>query len=385
MQELVSRVMDPRLAELLALWQANFPRDRLIADPLSLFAAQADHLLVIGSDQVYSRYLHYGQSFVDRFGTDLTGQIIDLLPTDVLPPQQRGMLEFEYAHARNHESVLWRSYTALFPGGRTETWQRLVLPLGEHRLAVAAYPCQPPAEEGTDSGDGLLRMIIERVPVVLDAQGQVQDLALSLKFFSSTQQHLSELEALASLDSLTGMPNRRHFHQMAGLELDHARLMGRSFSVLGLDIDHFKRINDSHGHAVGDQALVAFAATCRKALREPDMLGRCGGEEFAVALPNTGTAAACLIAERLRQAVEKIEIPLEDGTALRFTVSIGIATLVPGEDDEELSMAGLLAQADAALYRSKNEGRNRATVASRNDLALDSLGLRDAPRTGAAQ
>jgi len=368
MQKLVESVMDSRLAVLLELWRKIYPKSGEIADPLALFAEQAPHLVIIGCDHLYSQYLHYGSALTERFGQDLTGKIIELLPPEILPPQQRGMLEFEYGYARTQDCVLWRSYTASFPGGQTETWQRLVLPLGQNRLAVAALPCAPFESGDISSGKGLLRLLIDRVPVVLDARGHVQDLALSLKFFSSTQQHLTELEALASQDSLTGIPNRRHFHHLAGMEMDHARLMGRSFSVLALDIDHFKQINDSHGHAMGDEALKAFAAACREALREPDLFGRCGGEEFAVALPNTGTEAACLIAGRLRQRVSNLRLTCPDGEELSFTVSIGIATLSPGEDRDDISLTALLAHADAALYRAKHEGRDRACVVNQTDM-----------------
>ena len=368
MQKLVESVMNPRLAKLLDQWGKVFPKAGSIPDPLALFAEEADNLVIIGCDHIYSQYLHYGTALAERFGLDLTGKIIELLPSDILPPQQRGMLEFEYGYARSHGCVLWRSYTAGFPGDKIETWQRLVLPLGGNKLAVAALPGPAFAADNTASGKGLLNLLIDRVPVVLDGHGKVKDLALSLKFFSSTQQHLSELEALASLDSLTGVPNRRQFHHLAGLELDHARLMGRSFSVLALDIDHFKAINDNHGHAMGDEALKTFAEACRFALREPDLLGRCGGEEFAVALPNTGTEAAWLIAERLRRKVAEIRLDLPGDSQLAFTVSIGVATLIPGEDHDDLSLTALLAQADAALYRAKHEGRDRACMVNQEDL-----------------
>lgn len=370
MQKLVESVMNPRLAKLLELWRGHFPKTGVITDPLTLFAQEAAHLVIIGCDHLYSQYLHYGPALAERFGQDLTGKIIELLPHDILPPQQRGMLEFEYGFARSQSCVLWRSYTAGFAGDRQETWQRLVLPLGQNKLAVCALPGLPYHPSEIASGKALLSLLIDRVPVVLDEHGHVKDLALSLKFFSSTQAHLTELEALATLDELTGVPNRRHFHHMAGLELDHARLMGRSFSVLALDIDHFKKINDGYGHAAGDLALRAFADACRLSLREPDLLGRCGGEEFAVALPNTGTEAAFLIAERLRRRVSEQTVKLPGCGELSFTVSIGVATLTPGEAGEDMSLTALLAHADAALYRAKHEGRNRACVVRELDLNL---------------
>ena len=361
MQDLIATVMDARLLDLLARWRAA-GAGGVIAEPTSCFAAHVENLLVIHMDGTGNRYSHYGSAFTRHFGADLTGCVIDVLPADILPAERRGMLEFEYTFARRVNRPLWRSYTALF-GDRTETWQRLVLPMGDTRLVVGAYAVAPEATD--DRAAALLRLVIERVPVVLDPEGGIQDLALSLRTFCDTQQHVAELEVLATRDSLTGVANPRHFHHLAGLELDHARRMGRSFSLLALDIDHFKTVNDRWGHAAGDEALKAFVAACRVALREYDILGRVGGEEFAVALPNTGLDGARLIAERLRRQVEEMVVRPAKGDMFDLTVSVGVATRgtadplgLPG-----LDVPGLLEQADAALYRAKAAGRNRVMVA----------------------
>ncbi len=364
MGNLVSGVMHRRLLQLLAEWRDAFVSSGGIADPLTVFSACADHLLLVEMDGACCRYVHYGKAFADHFGTDLTGQTIDLVPPEILPADRREMLEFEYAVANRTQRPLWRSYTALFDNGRIETWQRLVLPAGGGRLVVGAFPMegQPmAADQDTETATGLLRLVAERLPVVLDSEGRILDVALSLKAFGDTRQHIAELEVLASRDALTGAANLRHFHHLAGLELEHGCRMGRAFSILALDIDHFKSINDSWGHAAGDEALRAFVATCRTALRELDILGRCGGEEFAVALPNTGEEAARTIAERLRRQVEEMALHPAPGATLRFTVSIGIATQRPGSPTH-LSIAELLARADNALYRSKAEGRNRVST-----------------------
>ncbi|RSZ56927.1 diguanylate cyclase [Massilia atriviolacea] len=164
-----------------------------------------------------------------------------------------------------------------------------------------------------------------------------------------------ELQALASTDFLTGLPNRRVF--MARLDDQFARLQ-RSVddcaSVLMLDIDHFKRVNDVHGHAVGDAVLRHMAALMRSSQRKIDTLGRVGGEEFAILLPGTGGAAARQYAERLRQSVA--ETPLDgDGRHIAITVSIGIATIDTGDSGPD----AVLVRADKALYRAKADGRNR--------------------------
>ncbi|MBC7907341.1 MAG: GGDEF domain-containing protein [Rhodospirillaceae bacterium] len=359
MDDFVATVMDIRLVDLLGRWrQGQGP-----GNPLDSFADHAEHLLIIEFDGPHARYSHYGAAFIRHFGTDLTGLSIDVLPTAILPADRRGMLEFEYSYVRRVARPLWRSYTADFGADIAETWQRLVLPIGNDRLVVGAYPCA--AAQDALPGIGLLRLVIDRVPVVLAEDGSVADLALTLRDFSDSRQHAAEMEMLAALDPLTGVANLRHFHHLSGLELDHGRRMGRALSVLALDIDHFKRINDNWGHAIGDEALRAFVAACRTALREPDILGRCGGEEFAVTLPNTGTAGAAIIAERLRRHVERVRMPLPDGQTLNFTVSIGAATMAPTDYRAEPAptIHDLLAEADKALYRSKANGRNRVTVA----------------------
>jgi diguanylate cyclase (GGDEF)-like protein len=350
----VFEVMDPRLADLLARWRTVGGA----GDPLVMAPGHADNLLVIDAEGAKNRYSHYGRAFVEHFGADLANQVIDMVPAEILPSDRRGMLEFEYHFARRAQKPLWRSYTAEFSGGRQQTWQRLVLPAGGERLIVGAYLAGDARSELSPAA-ALLRLVIERVPVVLDAEGRIADLALSLQAFSDTRRHVAELEVLATRDPLTGMFNSRHFRHLAGLELEHARLMGRWLSLAVLDIDHFKRINDTHGHPTGDAALVGFAEACKVALREYDVIGRLGGEEFAVVLPNTGSEGAVTIASRLRRQVEQLRVPLPGQEPLRFTVSIGVVSVGPGETT---SVPVLLERADKALYKSKEGGRNRVTV-----------------------
>lgn len=354
---LVGKVMDPRLVEVFTRWRCAGGEAMGAGDPLGPLAAYRDHLVVIDEDGGHSRYVHYGRAFTVEFGQDLTGRTLDELPSTIMPPGRRGILAFEYAFARRVGKPLWRSYSARFDDGSVQTWQRLVLPAAQGRLVVAAYAVEPaPAQEDTSTAEGLLRLMISRVPAVLDDHGGVADLALTLEVFGDTQNRVEELEVLASRDPLTGVSNLRHFHHLAGLELEHARRMGRHFSLLALDIDYFKRINDTYGHAAGDSALKAFTAACRAALREPDILGRLGGEEFAVALPNTGPEGAAVIAERLRRMVEELRVPLPGGGTLSFTVSIG-GVCCGG--DSHPGTPDLLARADEALYAAKHEGRNR--------------------------
>ena len=168
----------------------------------------------------------------------------------------------------------------------------------------------------------------------------------------------AELRRLASVDELTGVANRRWFTAMASRELERCRRFGHQLALLMVDVDHFKRVNDTHGHAVGDEVLKAFTRVLEGNLRSVDLLGRLGGEEFAVVLPEADDSAARQTAERLRQAVEGLQFPFEDGTVLRITTSVGIAILsTTGE-----TLDSLLARADGALYAAKRQGRNRVVV-----------------------
>ncbi|PGH54110.1 hypothetical protein CRT60_30270 [Azospirillum palustre] len=172
----------------------------------------------------------------------------------------------------------------------------------------------------------------------------------------------SELRRMATTDPLTGLNNRRRFLELAEVEMARLRRYGRPVSVLMLDIDRFKAINDSHGHAIGDRALVRLAEICRGELRDTDHIGRLGGEEFAIILPETPLAAAGEVAERLRHRLALADVPLDPADhgqgCIRMTVSIGVA--MSGEDDACIERA--LGRADRALYEAKAAGRNRVVI-----------------------
>jgi len=163
------------------------------------------------------------------------------------------------------------------------------------------------------------------------------------------------LELRAYSDYLTGLSNRRHFLEQAETELARVLRYGGELSILMLDIDHFKQINDTYGHKVGDMVLQKLAAVCHSTLRDVDIIGRIGGEEFAVVLPETDQGEALEAAERLRAALAAARVPLSSGLPLQFTASLGVATL----KDSDTNIDTLLSQADQALYQAKNQGRNR--------------------------
>lgn len=190
---------------------------------------------------------------------------------------------------------------------------------------------------------------------VPEGAGEIVELGEGLNtLIDSVKGRTAELERLASIDSLTNLPNRRHFLAAAEQELYRCQRLKRPLAVLMGDIDHFKRINDSGGHALGDAVLKETAALWRTLLRDIDLCGRMGGEEFAAVLPEVDIDAARKVAERIRSAVASLEIPKENGSPVRLTISIGVATNVSDSCLEEL-----LARADLALYAAKKEGRNR--------------------------
>ena len=165
----------------------------------------------------------------------------------------------------------------------------------------------------------------------------------------------NRLESISRTDELTGVNNRRFFMEALRLEFDRSQRYTTPLSFGMVDIDHFKRINDTHGHLIGDQALVAVAQFLRKAMRGNDVLGRIGGEEFAILMPHTEQVGCTMALERWRQQVEDLVISYE-GITLGVTVSIGAACMPRGGIERP---EHLIALADAALYKAKASGRNR--------------------------
>ena len=169
----------------------------------------------------------------------------------------------------------------------------------------------------------------------------------------ASEQLRDQLELLATRDSLTNAFTRRHWNSLCEAEFLRSKRSGRSFAVLALDLDHFKAINDNHGHQMGDTVLKNFVTQVNAHLRHSDQLGRFGGEEFFLMLPDTTLDQAVLVAERIRADLGRTnEVPF-------CTVSIGVTT----SDGRDQSMAAILARADVAMYRAKSNGRNRVEVA----------------------
>jgi diguanylate cyclase (GGDEF)-like protein len=171
----------------------------------------------------------------------------------------------------------------------------------------------------------------------------------------------AELRRLASSDPLTGVPNRRHFEERSAQIIAAREATGRSVAVLMLDVDHFKKINDTHGHPIGDEVLKVVARRCREALRERDLFARFGGEEFIALLAAPTADEVPATAERLRNAISGAPVHV-GGLRIEVTVSVGgaMGEALPGSDARLLEQ--LVARADEALYQAKADGRNRVRM-----------------------
>ncbi len=181
--------------------------------------------------------------------------------------------------------------------------------------------------------------------VVLDRKDELGQLAKTMNVMAERLEY----------DSLTGVFNRHEFHRKLKIEAERSFRYGHTFSLLMVDIDHFKNVNDTYGHQAGDEALRAVAVIAGRALRSADILARYGGEEFAIILPETPSEGALRVAERLRDQVEDSPIMIPSGKVLNLTVSIGVAIFPADAKSED----DIIAAADQAMYAAKQAGRNR--------------------------
>lgn len=185
----------------------------------------------------------------------------------------------------------------------------------------------------------------------------VNDITESKRLVEELKKAKFDSDKLAATDFLTGILNRRAFTERFDAEFHRAAREKSSISLILVDIDHFKEINDKHGHQVGDLALQKLTKCLSRACRHYDFIGRQGGEEFIICLPNTGMEQGKIIAERMRRAVEGLNINLLYLTEpIKLTASFGVASCIPGEKE---SVDNIITRADAAMYKAKEEGRNR--------------------------
>lgn len=218
--------------------------------------------------------------------------------------------------------------------------------------AIAVLHTKKAHQEERKLPDG--RWIKLRVTPIMDEHNNVEYFVEWIRDITENKLAEKKLQRLATTDDLTGLWNRRYFMKATTQEIERARRYEQYFSILTLDVDNFKNLNDTHGHAAGDAVLQHLAEILLDHLRQTDITGRVGGEEFSILLPNTDIDSAVLLAERLRAAIEKSSANYAD-KELFFSVSIGLTAYHQGID----SIDELLLLADKALYRAKNKGRNR--------------------------
>jgi len=193
---------------------------------------------------------------------------------------------------------------------------------------------------------------------VYELKHSIYNMALSLKSaFEELEKKKSELEQLAYYDPLTGLPNRRFFFDHASLILESSKRYGNPLSLLIIDIDHFKKINDTYGHEAGDLVLKSFADILKKTIRQSDLPARLGGEEFVLLMPNTTLQQGKVVAERIRVSFQNSLIVYEE-KEIRATLSGGLASFKSGIENVD----DLIRMADEALYKAKELGRNRIAV-----------------------
>lgn len=207
------------------------------------------------------------------------------------------------------------------------------------------------------NADGQLRWLSDKCYINQQHDGDRVIIVGIAEDITEKKQLEGELQRLATTDVLTQSSNRRHFFECAQQAFDNAREAGTPLAFLLLDIDDFKRINDSYGHLAGDKVLKIVADQLRKRLRARDFIARFGGEEFVLLLPQTSPAAAAQVAEALRAAIEACPFHFK-GERVVITTSIGLSTFRSGERGDQV-----LKRADAALYRAKDQGRNRVLSA----------------------
>ncbi len=194
----------------------------------------------------------------------------------------------------------------------------------------------------------------------LETGDELDQLAATINWMAANlEQSQQSLTELATMDVLTGVFNRREFNRRLTIEIERSRREGHAVSLLMVDIDYFKKINDTYGHQSGDDALRHVSALIKAEIRPGDLPARYGGEEFAVILPYADRNDAFVVAERLRNLIAAQEIAIQDGQTIKATASLGCATFPIDAETEET----LMSAADAALYRAKRSGRNRVCIA----------------------
>jgi two-component system cell cycle response regulator len=193
--------------------------------------------------------------------------------------------------------------------------------------------------------------------VEAEFMARVRNLLIARQLFERVEEQERRMRELATTDQLTGLGNRHLFFELATRYLARAEREGRVLCMLVADVDHFKQVNDQHGHALGDRVLRAVGDVLRASSRKGDLVARFGGEEFVLLMPNCGAEDALAKAEKIRRDCEQL-----DASGVRLTISIGVACFDPGDPE---SLDSLFGRADKALYDAKRLGRNRVIMRAR--------------------
>ncbi|CAA7611878.1 diguanylate cyclase [Magnetospirillum sp. UT-4] len=269
--------------------------------------------------------------------------LLDILPNPVWYRDRQGLLR-----------LCNQAFRDFFRLGRDTPAEAAAAPLpeGGERALLAGETRRVEFEAEIADGTGQRRAAMVAKAALRSADGPALGVVGVLTDITERKALEDELRRLATTDPLTGAANRRRFMDVANRECERAERYRTPLSLAMLDIDHFKRVNDTWGHGIGDEVLRAVVRAVAGGLREIDLIGRLGGEEFAVLLPETELDGAMAVAERLRRAVAETDVPVPGG-AYRVTVSLGVADWSGGGLD------ALLGRADRALYRAKDAGRDR--------------------------
>lgn len=224
-------------------------------------------------------------------------------------------------------------------------------------ILVAEEADRPIVVHGLDLGvNDFISRPVERNELAARVKTQIK----RQRYAVELRESVSSTMQLAVVDELTGLYNRRYFDRHLSLMFTKAQQQGRNMSVMMLDLDYFKSVNDSYGHGAGDEVLKEFALRLQRNIRGVDLACRYGGEEFVVLMPDTDARMAGMVAERVRAAVDDRKFTFDDETSISLTVSAGIATI----ENEDVHPDAPLRRADTALYRAKNDGRNRVVAAA---------------------
>ena len=356
---------------------------QLMRDALAL--RQEDHLMTVATGERAEQQTHDGRWIETRVSATASGGTVTVL-RDVTERRERERLtrernqmlemaerlaEMGHWHLDLRRGRLYASKTVYDIFGWDRDWEALDI----ERMHAAFHPDDRAGVEASFAAAIENGTAFETEGRIVRPDGTVRHLNLTCICEMDAKRHRAiavfgvllditdrkrieeDLRRLATTDTLTGVANRRRFMERAAEE--HQRMMryGQPLSVALLDIDRFKSINDTHGHAVGDDALIAFAETVQATIRPTDMLGRIGGEEFAILLPETDLNGAQESMERVRRAVMDIRVAGEGGV-FGFTTSAGIAAVLAAETSVERA----LERADEALYDAKQTGRNKVCV-----------------------